>query len=285
MTSRNRFRILVEDLATKAKATLPDSAGRIDAAVALVLAGDVTLQPDGTAMVGSATQPLTTYSVNGSCSCPDYPRAPSAWCKHRIARAIVLRTDRAMHDTLDAETSTIAQDASTPSTEIPTPEDDDPVWQALAPSRDARATLVHPTHDEKGGKAKNASMETSATPDANVSLVEGKNGVSVPPQYLVWIQGKPFCKFAGLLQMAHDQQLVELAESWTYNDDTLSLAHSVAIFEDGRRFEGSGDATPSNVTKKVAPHFRRVALTRAKSRALRDALNIDMVAVEERGEE
>jgi hypothetical protein len=59
----------------------------------------------------------------------------------------------------------------------------------------------------------------------------------------------------------------------------------VAIFEDGRRFEGSGDATPSNVTKKVAPHFRRVALTRAKSRALRDALNIDMVAVEERGEE
>ena len=46
-----------------------------------------------------------------------------------------------------------------------------------------------------------------------------------------------------------------------------------------------GDATPSNVTKKVAPHFRRVALTRAKSRALRDALNIDMVSVEELGED
>ena len=84
--------------------------------------------------------------------------------------------------------------------------------------------------------------------------------------------------------MAHDQQLVELQEHWTYNDAELSLAHAVAIFENGRRFEGSGDATPSNVTKKVAPHFRRVALTRAKSRALRDALNIDMVAVEELGE-
>ena len=77
---------------------------------------------------------------------------------------------------------------------------------------------------------------------------------------------------------------MELQEHWTYNDTDLSLAHAVAIFEDGRRFEGSGDATPSNVTKKVAPHFRRVALTRAKSRALRDALNIDMVAVEELGE-
>ena len=129
--------------------------------------------------------------------------------------------------------------------------------------------------------------ETSAALDANVGLVEGKNGVSaptVPQQYIVWIQNKPFIKFAGLLQMAHDQQLVELQEHWTYNDAELSLAHAVAIFENGRRFEGSGDATPSNVTKKVAPHFRRVALTRAKSRALRDALNIDMVAVEELGE-
>jgi hypothetical protein len=104
-----------------------------------------------------------------------------------------------------------------------------------------------------------------------------KNGVStptVPAEYIVWIQNKPFIKFAGLLQMAHAQDLVELSETWTYNDAGLSLAHSVALFEDGRRFEGSGDATPDNVTKRVAPHFRRVALTRAKSRALRDALNM-----------
>jgi hypothetical protein len=120
-----------------------------------------------------------------------------------------------------------------------------------------------------------------------VRVVEGKNGVSaptVPAEYIVWIQNKPFVRFAGLLKMAHEQHLVALAESWTYNDETVSLAHAVAIFEDGRRFEGSGDASPSNVTRKVAPHFRRVALTRAKSRALRDALNIDMVSVEELGE-
>lgn len=42
-----------------------------------------------------------------------------------------------------------------------------------------------------------------------------------------------------------------------------------------------GDATPANVTRKVAPHFRRVALTRAKARVLRDALGVDLAAVEE----
>jgi hypothetical protein len=128
-------------------------------------------------------------------------------------------------------------------------------------------------------------VEASQIADANLGHVEGKNGVSVPPQHIVMIQGKPFIKFAGLLQMAHEQHLVGLSESWTYNDAELSLAHAVAVFEDGRRFEGSGDATPSNITKKIAPHFRRVALTRAKSRALRDALNIDMVSVEELGED
>ena len=85
--------------------------------------------------------------------------------------------------------------------------------------------------------------------------------------------------------MAHAAGLVSLSETWVYNDTDLSLAHAVVAFTDGRRFEGSGDATPSNVTRKVAPHFRRVALTRAKSRALRDGLNIDLIAVEELGEE
>jgi hypothetical protein len=53
-----------------------------------------------------------------------------------------------------------------------------------------------------------------------------------------------------------------------YNDADLSLAHAVATFQDGRRFEESGDASPGNVTRMVAVHFRRVALTRAKARVL-----------------
>lgn len=106
----------------------------------------------------------------------------------------------------------------------------------------------------------------------------------VPAQYISIIQGKPFVRFAGLLQMAHEKGLAELSAVWTHNDASLSLAQAVAVFPFGR-FTESGDASPDNVTKKVSPHFRRVALTRAKSRVLRDALNIDMVAVEELGED
>ncbi len=99
------------------------------------------------------------------------------------------------------------------------------------------------------------------------------------------IQGKPFVKFTGLLAMAHARGLVELTATWTYNDAGLSLAAAVATFKDGGHYRESGDATPDNVTKKVAPHFRRVALTRAKARVLRDALGVDLVAVEELAEE
>jgi len=103
----------------------------------------------------------------------------------------------------------------------------------------------------------------------------------IAPEHVVMIQGKPFVRFAGLLQMAQARGLVSLTAVWTFNDAELSLAQAVATFEDGRRFEEAGDATPANTTRKVALHFRRVALTRAKARALRDALGVDLVAVEE----
>src|SRR5439155_23661399 len=76
----------------------------------------------------------------------------------------------------------------------------------------------------------------------------------VPPQHVVMIQGRPFVKFAGLLQMAHERGLVSLTADWTYNDGELSLAHAVATFQDGRRFEEAGDATPANTNRKVAVH-------------------------------
>jgi hypothetical protein len=113
----------------------------------------------------------------------------------------------------------------------------------------------------------------------------GESPQGVPAQHVVLIQGKPFVKFSGLLAMAHERGLIALTADWTYNDGELSLAHAVATFQDGRRFEESGDATPANTNRKVAVHFRRVALTRAKARVLRDALGIDLVAVEELAEE
>jgi len=103
----------------------------------------------------------------------------------------------------------------------------------------------------------------------------------IDPKFIVWIQQRPFVRHAGLLKRAHECGLQALTVEWTYNDAELSLAHAVAVFADGRRFEESGDATMANTNKKVAPHFRRVALTRASARALRLALGVDLVAVEE----
>ncbi len=104
---------------------------------------------------------------------------------------------------------------------------------------------------------------------------------AIPAHHLVEIQGVKAIKFIGLLMLAHAQGLSTLKAEWTYNDVELSLAHATATFSDGRTFTESGDATPTNVGTKVLKHFRRVALTRAKARALRDALGMDLVAAEE----
>ena len=76
--ARQAWRAAVVEIADKAKATLPECNGRVDKAVAIVLAGDVELLPDGKAKVASQSNGTTTYFVvNGECQCKDFPKAPS----------------------------------------------------------------------------------------------------------------------------------------------------------------------------------------------------------------
>jgi hypothetical protein len=114
--------------------------------------------------------------------------------------------------------------------------------------------------------------------------VEATTPAGIDPRFIVTIQSKPFVRHAGLLKLAHERGLQELRVDWTYNDAELSLAHALAVFPFGT-FEESGDAAKENVNKKVAPHWRRVALTRASARALRLALGVELVAVEELAED
>jgi hypothetical protein len=87
--ARQAWREAVVEIADKAKATLPECNGRVDKAVAIVLNGDVELLADGKAKVASQSNGTTTYFVvNGECQCKDFPKAPSQWCKHRIAAGI-----------------------------------------------------------------------------------------------------------------------------------------------------------------------------------------------------
>ena len=90
--ARQAWREAVAEIAAKAKQTLPECNGRVDSAVKIVLAGDVELLPDGKAKVASQSNGTTAYFVvNGECQCKDYPKAPSQWCKHRIAAGIQKR--------------------------------------------------------------------------------------------------------------------------------------------------------------------------------------------------
>ena len=115
---------------------------------------------------------------------------------------------------------------------------------------------------------------------------EEETGVPLPgtPGLAKWItkiHGRDFIQYAGLLALAHEQGLTELAAEFISVTPELALAAAHAFFADGRKFWDAGDATPTNVHQQVRAHFPRVALTRAKARCLRDALNIGMVAVEE----
>ena len=93
--ARSAFRATVAEVAARAKDKLPTSVnGRIESAVKLVLMHDVEPQDDGSILVGSSTDALKVYRLEGqSCTCQDFERgqAPEGWCQHRIAAGIQKR--------------------------------------------------------------------------------------------------------------------------------------------------------------------------------------------------
>jgi hypothetical protein len=80
--------------------------------------------------------------------------------------------------------------------------------------------------------------------------------------------------YATLLTMAHASGLMQLEEEWLTREPTEVTAKAIAVFADGRRFSGRGHASLENTPKAFHAFLPAVALTRAKSRALKDALAI-----------
>jgi hypothetical protein len=90
--------------------------------------------------------------------------------------------------------------------------------------------------------------------------------------------------YAQLLKLAHEEGLKSIATSLVLqpNEENGRLAIVKAAVETERgHFEGLGDADPGNVDDFLVPHLIRVAETRAKARALRDAVNCGVVSSEE----
>lgn len=97
---------------------------------------------------------------------------------------------------------------------------------------------------------------------------------------------KEVATYAGLLAKAHDEGLKGIETTLIqvpHPDNGMTAIVAAKVETEKGIFTGIGDANPDNVGRRIVPHVIRMAETRAKARALRDAVNIGVVALEELG--
>lgn len=98
---------------------------------------------------------------------------------------------------------------------------------------------------------------------------------------------KEVVTYAGVLALAHEDGLRSIRTKLvqTPNKENGQTAIVTAAVRTNKGvFAGIGDANPGNVNRRIAPHLIRMAETRAKARALKDSVNVGIVALEELGE-
>ena len=110
----------------------------------------------------------------------------------------------------------------------------------------------------------------------------------IPKEFLVDRNGKQFVLYAGLLDLAHQQGLKRISTRLIQvpsEENNQTAICSAEVETERGTFSGLGDASPANVSRAMLTVTIRLAETRAKARALRDAVNVGVAALEELGEE
>ncbi|HEX2035164.1 MAG TPA: hypothetical protein VHS99_13345 [Chloroflexota bacterium] len=110
---------------------------------------------------------------------------------------------------------------------------------------------------------------------------------SMKREFVINRHGKDYVLYAGLLDLAHQQGLqaikTHLIQAPTAENGQVAICLAEVTTEKGT-FTGIGDADPGNVNRMMANALIRMAETRAKARAMRDAVNVGLVALEELAE-
>lgn len=111
-------------------------------------------------------------------------------------------------------------------------------------------------------------------------------------EFIIQRQGRAFVLYAGLLAEAHSQGLqsirTELLQVPSEENGGIAICRAVVTMAHEQReqvYTGIGDAAVTNVAPAMVHCLIRMAETRAKARALRDAVNVGVAAFEELGEE
>jgi predicted nucleic acid-binding Zn finger protein len=229
------------------KITDPESQGHISRGMAIALnRAQFSHEEAGVWRVTGGTRP---YHVDEKrCDCEDFvfKRAPNGRCKHRLAIWIARKAAKFA------------------------PADLDKTLEELVAEDEEQADKPPPLPPQ---------TPMQEPPESNADDEQARK---IPQQYVHWMHGKPHVLYVGLLDMAHERGLVRLEAGFIEVTAEGALAWARATFSDGRVFQDAADATRTNITNAViAKHYPRMALTRAKARALRDALNIGLVSREE----
>lgn len=108
----------------------------------------------------------------------------------------------------------------------------------------------------------------------------------IDPKFLISLNGREYPLYAGILAEAHARGLTsiltELVQIPTEENGQTAIVSATVIMGEGKQtFQDYGDASPRNTNARIATALIRMASTRAKGRALRDAINCGQTMLEE----
>ncbi len=137
--------------------------------------------------------------------------------------------------------------------------------------------LCYPCQETEKSKPKD-----KETTEEIIGGPTNRNNLDINKDFIVNIQGKEFITANGLLEMAKKDggiQSIKILEH--FYEDGAAWAIVQVEMKDGRIFTDCGSGTVDNLKPAMQKYPFEMAVTRARSRAIRFGLNVDYCSVEE----